>query len=164
MSSILRSSKTLFTQGLLFYTQGPLFCALGPLFCALVREEAIFAACKLCVNEDFACMCREKEIIIIVKKINFDNWIHVWLKKNLGKNRFSIFIWICDIKVNVPNPYYVSNASQKNWNITPCREKVEKYIVITVQLDQWDIETTCNFNFFKSLDELNKITLIKAYA
>ena len=38
------------------------FCALGPLFCALVREEAIFAACKRCANEGFACMCKEKNI------------------------------------------------------------------------------------------------------
>ena len=48
------------TQGPLFYTQGPLFCALGPLFCALVREKAIFAVCKRCANEGFACMCKEK--------------------------------------------------------------------------------------------------------
>ena len=58
---ILRSIKTHFTQGRLFYTQGPFFCALGPLFCALVREEAIFAVCKRCANEGFACMCKEKK-------------------------------------------------------------------------------------------------------
>ena len=57
---ILRSIKTLFTQGRLFYTQRPFFCALGSLFCALVREEAIFAVCKRCANEGFACMCKEK--------------------------------------------------------------------------------------------------------
>ena len=57
---ILRSIKTRFTRGRLFYTQGPFFCALGPLFCALVREEAIFAVCKRCANEGFACMCKEK--------------------------------------------------------------------------------------------------------
>ena len=34
MSSISRSSKTL-------YIQGPLFCALQPVFCALVREKAL---------------------------------------------------------------------------------------------------------------------------
>ena len=45
---------------IIFYTQGPFFCALGPLFCALVREEAIFAVCKRCANEGFACMCKEK--------------------------------------------------------------------------------------------------------
>ena len=56
MSSILRSSKTRFTQGRLFYTQGPLFCA-------LVREEAIFAVCKPCANERFACMCKNKPIV-----------------------------------------------------------------------------------------------------
>ena len=56
---LLRSIKTRFTQGRLFYTQGPFFCALGPLFCALVREEAIFAVCKRCANEGFACMCKE---------------------------------------------------------------------------------------------------------
>ena len=55
---ILRSIKTRFTQGRLFYTQGPFFCARGPLFCALVREEAIFAVCKRCANEGFACMCK----------------------------------------------------------------------------------------------------------
>ena len=59
---ILRSIKTRFTQGRLFYTQGPFFCALGPLFCALVREEAIFAVCKRCANEGFACMCKEKKV------------------------------------------------------------------------------------------------------
>ena len=42
---ILRSSKTRFTQ--------------GPLFCTLVRQEAIFAVCKRCANEGFACMCQE---------------------------------------------------------------------------------------------------------
>ena len=57
---ILRSIKTRFTQRRLFYTQGPFFCALGPLFCALVRDEAIFAVCKRCANEGFACMCKEK--------------------------------------------------------------------------------------------------------
>ena len=60
---ILRSIKTRFTQGWLFYTQGPFFCALGPLFCALVREEAIFAVCKRCANEGFACMCKEKRFL-----------------------------------------------------------------------------------------------------
>ena len=59
---ILRSIKTRFTQGRLFYTQRPFFCALGPLFCALVREEAIFAVCKWCANEGFACMWKEKKI------------------------------------------------------------------------------------------------------
>ena len=58
---ILRSIKTRFTQGRLFYTQGPFFCALGPLFCALVLEEAIFAVCKRCANEGFACMCKENK-------------------------------------------------------------------------------------------------------
>ena len=57
---IVRSIETRFTQGRLFYTQGPFFCALGPLFCALVQEEAIFAVCKRCANEGFACMCKEK--------------------------------------------------------------------------------------------------------
>ena len=56
---ILRIIKTRCTQGRLFYPQGPFFCALGPLFCALVREEAIFAHCKWCANEGFACMCNE---------------------------------------------------------------------------------------------------------
>ena len=59
---ILRSIKTRSTQGRLFYTQGPFFCALAPLFCALVREEAIFAACKRCAKEGFACVCKEKVI------------------------------------------------------------------------------------------------------
>ena len=58
---ILRSIKTRFTQGRLFYTQGPFFCTLGPLFSALVREEAIFAVCKRCANEGFACLCKEKD-------------------------------------------------------------------------------------------------------
>ena len=57
---ILRSIKTRFTQGRLFYTQGPFFCALEPLFCALLREEAIFAVCKRCASEGFACMYKEK--------------------------------------------------------------------------------------------------------
>ena len=35
---------------------------LGPLYCALVREEAIFAACKRCANESYACMCKEKYV------------------------------------------------------------------------------------------------------
>ena len=42
------------------FIQGPFFSALGPLFCALVREETIFAVCKRCANEGFACMCKEK--------------------------------------------------------------------------------------------------------
>ena len=29
----------------------------------LVREEAIFVVCKLCANEGFACMCKEKVLI-----------------------------------------------------------------------------------------------------
>ena len=62
---ILRSTKTRCTQGRLFYTQGRLFCALEPLFCALVREEAIFAVCKRCANEGFACICKEKEFFDI---------------------------------------------------------------------------------------------------
>ena len=45
MSSILHSSKTRFTQ--------------GRSFCALVRDEPIFAVCKRCANEGFACMCKE---------------------------------------------------------------------------------------------------------
>ena len=56
---ILRSIKTRSTQGRLFYTQGLFFCALGPLLCALVRKEAIFAVCKRCANEGFACMCKK---------------------------------------------------------------------------------------------------------
>ena len=48
-------------KGELFYTQGPFFCSLGPLFCALVREKAIFAVCKRCANEGFACMCKENK-------------------------------------------------------------------------------------------------------
>ena len=32
---------------------------LGPLFCALVWEEVIFAVCKWCANEGFACMCKK---------------------------------------------------------------------------------------------------------
>ena len=62
MSSILRSSKTRFTQGRLFYTQGSLFCAAGPLFCSPVREGAIFPVCERCENEGFACMCKEKNV------------------------------------------------------------------------------------------------------
>ena len=60
---ILRPIKTRFTQGRLCYTQGPFFYALGPLFCALVREEAIFAVCKRCANEGFACMCKENDLL-----------------------------------------------------------------------------------------------------
>ena len=48
--------------------QGPLFCALGPLFSALVREEAIFAVCKRCANEGFACMCKEKFIFFRLRQ------------------------------------------------------------------------------------------------
>ena len=47
-----------------------LFCALGPLFCALVREEAIFAACKRCANEGFACMCKENVIYLTMLCLN----------------------------------------------------------------------------------------------
>ena len=69
---ILRSVKTRFTQGRLFYTEGPFFYALGPLFCALVREEAIFAVCKRCANEGFACICKEKNVWKKILKKSFE--------------------------------------------------------------------------------------------
>ena len=80
MSSILRSSKTRFTQGRLFYTQGPLFCALGPLFYALVREEDTFAVCKRCANEGFACMCKEKYIFptFLRQKVVYFTYVYIF--------------------------------------------------------------------------------------
>ena len=69
---ISRSIKTRFIQGRLFYTHEPFICALGPLFCALMREEAIFAVCKRCANEGFACICKENIFNqILVKKLFF---------------------------------------------------------------------------------------------
>ena len=117
---ILRSIKTRFTQGRLFYTQGPFFCTLGPLFCALVREEAIFAICKRCANEGFACMCKEivhydtsamkrfltsvslqhepkaSDVITLVKK----TFIHTSIVRNFISRGVKIrissyFIWRC---------------------------------------------------------------------
>ena len=64
--NILRSIKTRFTQG-------PFFCALGPLFCALVREEAIFAVCKRCANEGFACVRKKKNSEIKLVSRYFKN-------------------------------------------------------------------------------------------
>ena len=66
MSSILRSNKTRFTREWLFYTQGPLFWT-------LVREEAIFAVCKRCVNEGFACMCKGN-VFFLISFDKFDVW------------------------------------------------------------------------------------------
>ena len=43
---LLHSNQTLYTQ--------------GPLFRTLAREEAIFADCKRCANDVFACLCKEK--------------------------------------------------------------------------------------------------------
>ena len=51
-------------KGDYFTPKGHFFCTLGPLFCTLVREEAIFAVCKRCANEGFACMCKEKTFSI----------------------------------------------------------------------------------------------------
>ena len=66
MSSILRSSKTRFTQGRFFYTQGrAIFLRpLGPLFCALVREGTTFAVCKRCANEGFVRVCTGKKYLV----------------------------------------------------------------------------------------------------
>ena len=80
---ILRSSKTRFTQG-------RLFCPLGPLFCGLVREKAVFAICKRCANEGFACMCKE----------NVFYW-HLW--------RFFPCYWVKFTQVRLTNfPIHIS--------------------------------------------------------
>ena len=47
-------------KGDYFTPKGHFLRPIGPLFCALVRELAIFAVCKQCENEVFACMCKEK--------------------------------------------------------------------------------------------------------
>ena len=89
MSSFLRSSETL-------YTQGPLFRALGLLFCALVQEEAIFTVCKRCANRILhACIkktyircktyflpffkCNLFNIIKLQNNINLRNIVHYFL-------------------------------------------------------------------------------------
>ena len=85
------------------------FCALGTLFCALVRKEAIFAVCKRCANEGFACMCKEKwfsatsifQNLIDVNRISlsaacrWSTWIYLYSEENESGLKIVRYMLFC---------------------------------------------------------------------
>ena len=114
-----------------------------------MREEAIFAVCKRCANEGFACMCKEKyfeKSIVLKEPVNNYLGDNRYIKATKVGNLVSFFYAFGkQNEVNMNNVFY---AKDTNTNLISFRKLTDNNTIIS------------KGNSVKIIDEKNKLIAV----